>query len=181
MITAAIVALSLQGSAAPAAMQSSLQSVDANEAVNLFKQICFDPFPDPAKFDAVVAASAFGLVKAPETPSEAMQPGDAWYSAKARVTYVNADWLPRNFGTPQCSVTVNVGGNPTNADIVNILINELKLPNAKSSGNAANTLNQWDLPGIGADKWRLFARTQAGLPGGFEAQFSLLNLRGKKK
>lgn len=174
-------ALLLAAGAAPADMQGSLEPVTTGDAVSLFRKLCFDPFPEAAKFTAVIADPALGFTKVPKTPSEAMQPGDSWYSSRANVTYADAEWLPRDLPSPQCTVTVRLDGAPAHADIAAALGTALSLPAVKARGGAARAVSQWDMPGQAPDKLRLFLETQALPSGAHEARFALLNLRGKKK
>jgi hypothetical protein len=162
-------------------MKGTLQPVAIGDAAGLFKKLCFDPFPESAKFTALIADPTLGFVKKPKTPSEAMQPGDIWYAPNASVTYSDADWLPRDLPSPQCTVTVALEGAPTHAEVASAVAAALALPAVKSSGSPARATSQWDMPGRGTDKFRLFLNTQALPSGSHEANLILLNLRGKKK
>ena len=171
--------LAMQLAAPPAAdMKSSMQPVSVEDGVALFKRVCFAPFPDPKAAQAVIADPALGLTKEGETPSQAMQPGDAWMSPTARVTYVDSEWLPRDFGNPQCGVTVALEGAPEHLAIEAAVIATLALPPGKGGKNIPRGQTQWDLP-RGPDTWRMFLSTET-TPSGKEMRVIMMNLRGKK-
>lgn len=163
-----------------AEMKTTMQTVLVEEGVATFKRICFDPFPAPAAALAVIEDPALGFVKSPKTPSQAMQPGDRWTSAKAVATYVDAPFLPADFGSPQCSVTVALDGNPPHAQAAATLISSLALPTTRIGKDGANARTMWDVPQTNGDKWRIFLTTEQ-TPNGSEMQINIMNLRGKKK
>lgn len=160
-------------------MQSSMQPLPVAEAAALFKRVCYAPFPDPKAALAAIADPALGLTKLPETPSQAMQPGDAWTSPGAQVTYVEADWLPRDFGSPQCGVVVKLEGAPDHLAVEAGFVSALGLPPGKGGKNKPNGQTQWDLPHA-PDTWRLFVSTNT-TPSGKELRATIMNLRGKAK
>ena len=173
-------ALAMQAAGIPAAdMKSSMQPLSAIEAVALFKRVCYDPFPDPKASLAVIADPALGLTKLPETPSQAMQPGDAWTSPTAQVTYVDAEWLPRDFGSPQCGITVALDSAPDHLTVEAAFITAMGLPPGKGGKNGPSGQTQWDMPHA-PDSWRLFVNTSA-TPSGKELRATIMNLRGKAK
>ena len=173
--------LALQAAAPqPAEMQSSMRPVAMAEATALFKRVCFDPFPDPKASLAVIADPALGLSKQPETPSQAMQPGDSWTSPTAQISYVDAEWLPRDFGSPQCGMTVALAGVPEHLAVEATMTTALGLPSGKGGKNKPRGQTEWNIPGKGADIWRLFLTTQT-TPSGKEMRVIIMNLRGKAK
>ena len=167
--------------AAPIAeMKSSMQPVSFEEGVALFRQVCFAKFPDPKAAIAIIADPALGLTKLPETPSQAMQPGDTWTSPKAQVTYVDAEWMPMDMGSPQCSVTVVIEGQPLHSTIAGAMTSSLQLPLVKFGQDAASAQTKWDISQPNGDKWRMFLGTRQ-TPSGTEMRTVMMNLRGKKK
>ena len=176
-----MIAIFLALQTAPLAeMKSLMQPVSSDEGIALFQQICFSKFPDPKAAMEVIVDPAMGLTKQPETPSQAMQPGDAWTSPKARVTYVDAEWMPLDMGSPQCSVTVVLQGQPLHSEVAAAMVESLKLPNVKFGKNAVSASTKWDVPQSNGDKWRLFLSTTQ-TPSGTEMFTVIMNLRGKKK
>ena len=176
-----MIAIFIAVQAAPLAdMKSLMQPVSAAEGIGLFQQICFSKFPNPKAAMEVISDPAMGLTKQPETPSQAMQPGDAWTSPKARVTYVDAEWMPFDLGSPQCSVTVVLQGQPLHSEVATTMVETLKLPDVKFGKNAASASSKWDVPQPNGDKWRLFLNTTQ-TPSGTEMYTVIMNLRGKKK
>lgn len=167
--------------AAPLAeMKSTMQPVSVDEGVELFNQVCFAKFPDPKAAMEIIADPAMGLSKLPETPSQAMQPGDAWTSPKAQVTYVDAEWMPMDMGSPQCSVTVVLEGQPLHSEVAGAMTETLKLPDVKFGKNANSASTKWDVLQPNGDKWRMFLSTSQ-TPSGTEMRTVIMNLRGKKK
>lgn len=167
--------------AAPIAeMKSSMQPVTIQEGIALFNQICFAKFPDAKAARENITDPAMGLTKLPETPSQAMQPGDAWTSPKMQVGYVDADWLPMDFGSPQCTVTVVLEGKPSHNSIAGALTTGLQLPAVKFGKDSANAQTKWDIPQSNGDKWRIFLSTNQ-TPNETEMRTVIMNLRGKKK
>jgi hypothetical protein len=161
-------------------MKSSMQPVSLEDGVALFNNICFEKFPDSKAVMEIIASPELELTKLPETPSQAMQPGDAWTSSNARVSYVDADWMPVDLGSPQCSVTVVLNGEPLHSDIASAMTTKMQLPIVKYGKNSANAQTKWDIPQSNGDKWRLFlSSTQT--PSGTELRAVIMNLRGKKK
>lgn len=174
-----ILFLALQ--AAPLAdMKSSMETVSVDEGVALFSQVCFEKFPDPKAAMEVIANPELGLTKLPETPSQAMQPGDAWTSPKVQVTYVDADWMPMDMGSPQCSVTVVLEGQPLHGAIAAAMTANMQLPTVKFGKDGSRAQTKWDIAQTNGDKWRLFLTTTQ-TPSGTEMRTNLMNLRGKKK
>jgi hypothetical protein len=174
-----LILLALQ--AAPLAeMKSSMQPVSVQEGVALFQQVCFAKFPDPKAAMEIIADPALGLTKLPETPSQAMQPGDAWTSPKAQISYVDAEWMPMDMGSPQCSVTVVIEGQPLHSTIAGAMTTSLQLPLVKFGKDAASAQTRWDIPQPNGDKWRMFLSTSQ-TPSGTEMRTVIMNLRGKKK
>ncbi len=161
-------------------MQSPMQAVSVDKGVDLFKRICFTPFPDPAAAQQAIADPALNLVKQTKTPTEAMQPGDRWTSNMVQVSYVDADWMPRDIGSPQCSVTVLLEGAPQHSDVATVFKSALALPEVKLGKNGARAQTTWDVPGRDPDKWRIFLTTE-NTPSGPEMRAIIMNLRGKKK
>lgn len=161
------------------AMQSGMQQVPVADGVALFKRACFDPFPVPSAALTAIEDPALGLTKQIKTPTQAMQPGDAWVSPSARVTYVDAEWMPRNMGTPQCGVTVSLADAPQHLDVASAFAAGLGLPAGKLGKNGPSGQSRWDLPKADGS-WRLFLSTQQ-TPSGVEMQAIMMNLRGKKK
>lgn len=174
-----LIYLALQ--AAPLAeMKSSMQPVSVEEGVAIFDRFCFAKFPDAKAALEIIADPVFGLTKLPETPSQAMQPGDAWTSPNAQLTYVDADWMPMDMGSPQCSVTVVLEGQPLHSDAAGAMAATLKLPAVKFGKNAASASTKWDVLQTNGDKWRMFLSTSQ-TPSGTEMRTVIMNLRGKKK
>lgn len=163
-----------------AEMKTTIQTTSVEEGVASFKRICFDPFPAPAATLAAIEDPALGFVRSPKTPLQAMQPGDRWTSAKAVVTYVDAPFLPADFGSPQCSVTVALDGNPPHGQAAAALSSNLALPTTKIGKDGAKAQTMWDIPQTNGDKWRVFLTTEQ-TPNGSEMQMNIMNLRGKKK
>ena len=161
-------------------LQSTMEPVSAQEAVGLFQKVCFDPFPDPQASQAAIADPALGLEKMVETPSQAMQPGDTWTSARAKVGYVDADWMPRDLGSPQCSVVVALDGKAVHGDVANAFAAKLGLPEGKIGKNGPHATSRWDVAGRDPDSWRIFLSTQQTFSG-TELRMTMMNLRGKKK
>ncbi len=176
-----MITLFLALQAAPLAeMKSSMQPVSLEEGVALFSKICFEKFPDSKAVMEIISSPELELTKLPETPSQAMQPGDAWTSSNARVSYVDAEWMPVDLGSPQCSVTVVLNGQPLHGDIASAMTTKMQLPPVKYGKNSANAQTKWDIPQSNGDKWRLFlSSTQT--PSGTELRAVIMNLRGKKK
>lgn len=176
-----MIALFLALQAAPLAdMKSSMQPVPLDEGVGLFNQICFETMPDPKAAMNIINSPELELVKLPETPTQAMQPGDAWASPKMSVTYVDAQWLPMDFGSPQCSVTVLIEGDATHSALATAMQAKLQLPAVKFGKDAESARTMWDIPQTNGDKWRLFL-TSTITPSGTQMTASIMNLRGKKK
>ena len=168
-----------------AEMKSEMQPMSVDEGVALFQQICFDKFLDSDAVLNIVADPAMSLTKQLKTPTQAMQPGDVWTSPKARVTYVDAEWMPLDIGSPQCSVTVVLQGQPVHSEVAAAMTAALKLPDVKFGKNASNASTKWastkwDLPQTNGDKWRLFLNISQ-TPSGTEMRTVIMNLRGKKK
>ena len=161
-------------------MKSDMSKVSAEDAIGLFKNVCFDNFPDSAATLAEISKQELALVKQPKTGSQAMQPGDSWFSKSARVTFVNAEWLPRDLPSPQCAITSILSASPVHSEIASSLATTLSLPEGKIGKDSPRSQSRWDMPGVGVDKWRIFLTTQV-TPSGPEITISLLNLRGKKK
>ena len=167
--------------AAPLAeIKSSMHPVSVEESVAIFNRICFAKFPDAKAAKGIIADPALELTKLPETPSQAMQPGDAWTSPKAQVSYVDADWMPMDMGSPQCSVTVVIEGQPLHSTIAGAMTTSLQLPLVKFGKDAASAQSKWDIPQPNGDKWRMFLSTSQ-TPSGTEMRTVIMNLRGKKK
>jgi hypothetical protein len=164
----------------PTDMQSSMRPVPSAEAVALFKRVCFDPFPDTPRVLGAIADPALGLSRLPETPSQAMQPGDAWSSATAQITYVDSEWLPRDFGNPQCSLTASLAGNPEHLAVEAEMTAALGLPPGKGGKNKPRGQTEWNLPGRAPDSWRLFMSTTT-TSSGKELRATIMNMRGKRK
>lgn len=159
--------------------QNVLHAVSLDEGIGFFQRICFMPFPDPARSLLVIEEPKLELVKERETPSQAMQPGDAWMSSNLRVTYVDADWLPRDFGSPQCSVTVALEGDAAPEAVASAFAKTLGLPGYRIPKAGLRSQTQWDIPGRAPDAWRIFLTTQK-TPAGTEMRATIMNLRGKK-
>jgi hypothetical protein len=176
-----MITLFLALQAAPLAeMKSSMQPVSLDESVGLFSRICFETMPDSKAAMEVINSPDLELIKLPETPTQAMQPGDAWASSKLAVTYVDAQWLPMDFGSPQCSVTVVLEGEPLHSAIATTMQTKLQLPTVKFGKEAESTRTMWDVPQTSGDKWRLFL-TSNKTPSGTQMSATIMNLRGKKK
>lgn len=163
-----------------AEMKSSMPPVSIEESVEFFNKVCFETFPDAKRALEVIASPDLQLSKLPETPSEAMQPGDAWSSPKARVTYVDADWLPLDLGSPQCSVTMVVNGQPLHSEIASVMAATLQLPAVKFGKERRSSETMWDVPQTNGDKWRLFL-TSTKTPSETEFHAVIMNLRSKRK
>jgi hypothetical protein len=162
------------------AMKSSMEPVSIEASVSAFKQICYDPFPSPAASLAIIGNPALGLTQQPKTPSQAMQPGNAWSSRTLEIFYADADWLPRTLGAPQCAVTSLLAGSAVHTDVASAFAAALKLPAGKIGKNGPLAQSQWDMPGRNADKWRIFLVTQL-TPSGTEVRATIMNLRARKK
>jgi hypothetical protein len=160
--------------------KSSMQPVPLNDGIALFQKICFDKFPDPKAAMQAVAEPDLQLTKSPETPSEAMQPGNMWTSPTARVTYVDADWMPIDIGSPQCSVAVLIEGQPLHSTVAEAMTNDLKLPKVKFGKDRASAQTKWDIPQTNGDNWRMFLNTSQ-TPSGTEMRTVIMNLRAKKR
>ncbi|MEO8723028.1 MAG: hypothetical protein ABI395_05820 [Sphingobium sp.] len=160
--------------------ESTMTPISAPNGVSLFKEICFDQFPNSQASIEQISRPEYALVKEPETPSQAMQPGDAWFSSTARVTYVDADWMPRDLPSPECSVTVRLKDAPKHGELASLFSSQLNLPQGRIGKDSSRAQSQWDMSGVSPDKWRLFLTTQE-TPSGTELTMMIMNLRGKKK
>lgn len=163
-----------------AEMKSAMETVPVEEGVATFKRICFDPFPDPAASLAAIDSSDPAFTKSPKTPSQAMQPGDRWTSTRAEATYVDAAWLPIDFGAPQCSMTVALTGEVAHSIVAAALGSALALPATKFGKDGRSARTMWDVPQANGDKWRLFLTTTQ-TPSGTEMRTNIMNLRAKMK
>lgn len=156
----------------------TLEPLSPNAAVALFKRVCVEPFPDPARFAQGIAASDLGMRKTPETPEQAMQPGDSWFSSTAQVGYAAADWMPRDLPSPQCMLTARLSEVPDHAAIAAAAATTLGLPPGKTSGKG-RVQTQWDVTGP-SGRFRYFLTTMPALAGSYQLRFTILNLRNKK-
>ncbi|NYT39803.1 hypothetical protein HZY97_03465 [Sphingomonas sp. R-74633] len=148
--------------------------VSAADAVALFKRVCADPFPDPARFKAAVEAPDLGLRIVTKPPEAMGQPGDRWNGRNAQFSYTSADWLPRDLPSPQCSMRVRLASVPDHAGIAAATAEGLGLPAGKTSGKRRQT-TQWDVGNA-----RYFLNTATLPDGTYEMSLMLLNLRDKK-
>jgi hypothetical protein len=156
----------------------TLQPMSAVDAVALFKRVCVDPFPDPARFETALAAEDDTYQKTPKTPEQAMQPGDSYYSNRAQFGYAAADWLPRDLPSPQCALTVRLDAAPDHPAIASATAAAIGLPPGKTSGKG-RIQTQWDV-GAPGGKFRYFMTTSPALADTYQLRITLLNLRGKK-
>jgi hypothetical protein len=85
-----------------------------------------------------------------------------------------------DFGSPQCSVTVVLEGEPLHSAIATTLQAKLQLPTVKFGKEAESARTMWDVPQTNGDKWRLFL-TSTKTPSGTQMSATIMNLRGKKK
>jgi hypothetical protein len=176
-----MIAILLALQAAPlTATKSSMEPVSVDSGIALFSKLCFEKFPDTKAALEAIADPPLGLTKEIKTPTQAMQPGDSWTSASARVTYVDADWLPRDFGSPQCTVTILLAGEPSHGEAAQAMATKLALPPVKFGKDGPSAQTRWDKPSVAPAIWRIFLTTQK-TPSGTEMRMVNMNLRGKKK
>ena len=159
-------------------MKSSMEPVSMDQGISMFSKLCFEKFPDSKAVLDAIGDPALGLTKLPKTPSEAMQPGDSWSSSTARVTYVDADWLPSDFGSPQCSATVLLSGKPSHSSIAKAMTTKLALPTVKFGKDGARAQTKWDKAGLALATWRIFLTTEQ-TPSGIQMRVINTNMRGK--
>lgn len=155
------------------------EATASQPAFELFKTICFDAFPDPAAAAEAIATHPAGFVKIEKSGMSATQPGDAWTSGDITVTYVDADWLPRDLPSPQCSVSVPLTAGASHSEIATAFGSNFDLPKGKIGKDKPRSISRWDMPGEGKDTWRIFLATEPDGQGS-TLQISLLNLRAKK-
>lgn len=139
----------------PATAQSDTPA-EAEAAVEAFKTICFDAFPDPDAIVAEIEKPSRGLVKLEKSARESLQPGDTWESDGYDVGLVAADWMPKDIPSVQCSVTTLVGDQVVHPDGANELAQLIGLGKGKIGKDRPRSQSRWDLK----DKnWRLFYST----------------------
>lgn len=176
-----LVALSLAVAwSVPAYAQSPTEPATLDEQLALFKSLCFDGFPDGARFTEAVAAPALGLTKQP-APASMPEIGTSWTSAKFGVGYVDSPAMPRDLPNPQCSVVARAEVGELAATGAPAITAALGLPAGKVRGKGLNQNVEWNMPGRDGDTVRMFYGIRPKQGGSPERRLSLLNLRGKRK
>lgn len=169
--------LALLLSAAPADV-AALQPIEPGDAIALFKRVCADPFPDPTRFAAAVAAEPGPFRKLVKTPAEAMQPGERYDGDRAQIGYSDGIGLPLDLPAPQCTVGARLATAPDHPAIAAAAAAALGLPVGKTRGKG-RLETQWDAA-TPAGRFRYFFVTETTAAGTYEFRLTLLNLRGRK-
>jgi len=167
-------ALSIALSSAHA--QPSREPVSGAWLVATFKSACFEPFGDREKVRAAAESSALGFTAIAPGPGPALPGSQGWESPRARLGYSTGEGMPRDLPAPQCSLTALAAPGYDHAATATALTAALGLPPGKSRGRNGRFTTEWNYPGIGRDKRRLFLSAEPG-PAGTQLRVSLLNLR----
>lgn len=162
--------------ASPVAAQEDVSSASKNWVTSAFKSLCFEPFGDKAEVEKAVAAFAeMTEFRKIEPDPGAPQMGVVWESPKASLSYTDAEWLPRDLPSPQCSLQFET---PEFDHLGAAQAFEANMPigAGKQRGKNERLSTQWDFKGANDAKRRLFLSSEPGGPGKV-VKVSLLNLR----
>ncbi len=163
-----------------ASVSDVVDQAAAGEAVfEIFDEICFSTFPDPDAAVAAIDNHSANFEKQVKIEMQPQQPGDVWLSGDTKVTYISADWFPRDLPSPQCSISAPFTPDRTHSEIAVAFGSRFDLSNGKIGKNKPIASSRWDMPGKGNDTWRIFLSTETANAGN-RIRISLLNLRDKK-
>lgn len=153
---------------------------DPSAAFALFKRVCVEPFPDPAKIEAAIAGLGPSFVRwQPATELEKLIPSHIWYSPNAKVSYIARGGLPSNLPDPQCTVKATAPADADAEQLIPALGTALGIGPAKIVGHKAYRTGMWDLARPG-QRWRVIFGTERR-DGRMTLNLSMLNLKPKKK
>jgi hypothetical protein len=157
-----------------------LQPSDPAAAFALFRRLCFEPFPDPAKIEAAIAASGPGFVRwQPSNDLEKLIPSHIWYSPSAKVSYIARGGMPSSLPDPQCTLKVTAPASADAEQLIPALGAALGIGPAKIVGHKAYRTGMWDLTRPG-HRWRVILGTERR-DGRMTLSLSMLNLKPEKK
>ena len=162
--------------ALPVAAQEEISSASKDWTVSAFKSLCVDPFGDRAAVEKAVTAFANTTeFRKVQPDAGAPQTGLVWESAKASLSYTDAEWLPRDLPSPQCSLQAET---PEFDHVAAAQALEANMPigAGKQRGKNERLSTQWDFKTANGAKRRLFLSSEPGGPGKV-VRVSLLNLR----
>jgi len=152
---------------------------DPAAAFALFRQVCVEPFPAPARFEAAIAARPGFARWRPASSLEALVPGETWRSPTATVRYIADDPYGADLPRPQCHVTVVA---PTGADAELLfprLAAVLGLGQGRVVGKTRYRTAMWDLDRAGGTRWRVILGTERH-GDRMALKLSMLNLGAKR-
>ena len=146
------------------------------EGVAVFKRLCMDGFPDPARAQVARTDQALALVQVPKPVQLAQQPGERWVSEQVDHSYVDAAWLPRDLPSPQCAVVFSITEQRNHRALAEAIAPNLALANGKLGKDRPRDTSRWDMEQADGTTHRLFLETVATNTG-TQVSLRLLNLR----
>lgn len=144
---------------------------DEHVALEAFQSICFDNFGDPSAIENSLADPTRGLVKREKTGFDATQPGDVWDAEAYSVSFMHADWLPKDIPSLQCSLSATYPETSPHPEFAAEIAMRLGLDRGRIGKDRPRSQSRWDFN----DNWRLFFSTEPDGEG-MKVRYSLLLL-----
>jgi hypothetical protein len=148
-------------------------------AIDLFRQVCYDPFPSADRADAAIAArggfTAWQPASDMERQIQASLPSRIWFSQSATVRFIARGAASPDRPDPQCSVMAAVSVDQPPEELFSQLATELRLPAGKLRGKTRYRTSMWDLARPEGQRWRIIFGTQRESDG-LHLRLSMLNL-----
>lgn len=164
--------MSATASAQDAPLDTSFGAIQS-----VFQTYCVVPFPDAAAFQNAINddANGFGIIE--KTEAQQRQPGERWTNGFITLSYIDADWMPRDIPSPQCHVTALLDEPLDHLNTAQRLSVDLKLGKGRSSGRANINKTVWNIDLPTGETARVFFDSRPASNGGFEISLNMLRLR----
>lgn len=131
-----------------------LEPVSGDWLLATFRSVCFAPFGDKEKVRAAAESAELGFTRVEAGP--VVPPGNGWQSPRAQLYYSDGEGLPRDLPAPQCNLTARADAAYDHVTTAATIESTLSLPPGKSRGKNGRFTTEWNYPGTGHDKRRLF-------------------------
>jgi hypothetical protein len=165
------VALVLQSAAVPADAGMS-----GAWLASFFNEVCFGPFGQSEAVQKAVETSQSMTFTPIDARPGAPQMGRAWEAPKASVSYTDAEWLPRDLPSPQCTLSLSAEQSFDHLQSVNSIQEVMPIGMGRTKGKANAFQTEWNFVGPRGEKRRMFMKSSpAG--NGISVSVSLLGLR----
>jgi len=165
-------------SAATVAQASSSEVQSFPDAFAVFEEYCVQPLPSPDAFLAALRASTLGWQRV-EKRERRLDPPNYFQGRVGELSYVLADNLPTNIGSPTCHFEFKTNSTYQHDEAAQLVAAELNLGAGTSEGTRRRPQTKWETRTAEGMPIRVFLSSNVDVDDGPRARLSISRLRDR--